>query len=789
MKTKTIAILLVLLTVFSCKTEKPRSEGHETVEAVGDINPNQPDKNAPVPTYVFMQNRMGIRIEMNLTSQELSLWISPLAGVSNDIFDRNYSNRDDHTSLFDRITFPNLPLSGFDSCSYDPFYSVLYYGTQTMHLLSLYDEPMVLLWFEQPEKLDIKTDKADRIVTRSRHQFVFKHPDRRYTFDYVARMFDGAGYFQHQLDTAYGRSTYTRAHLSAGQPIVIAGKTEEENVREKVEEVCQQTTGQLVAKTQEMTAENLRAGQLVLQDDKKLQRFYRTNKKCMLAEMDASGQLKASIRKVGHLPYMRDGGWAFTNAAYTGWPYPVKKWTDFLMANPTVIVDEEPKGKMFGQLVGPITKWEEDGINYAIWSAFAYYTQTADNEYNKGENWQLLTEITDWLERYCYDPERKLFYRYYYTETAYRGSRDDGYDNAIGCISTMWPPKNYKDKVIKKAYDIFINTCCYSNYLMLAGMSPDEQAAEVYVAKARALEPGIREMFRGKLPDYGLFITARNEKLRGEPYGISKNDYIWGNSVPVFYPDPFEMIDVRQQLFKNMMADLKGHFAATFYSLLNKLDPMFHSEQEVMEAVKVVAEAYYLPGKRTPMPFTLGEQTVVEDGDYYTDIRPMAFPTGPMMYAITGLGVRRLPYGIAVRANQSLNQLKNYHYQGKLIDFSFSKSKGIPNVQVNGKKLAGTLQIPLSMLAKDKNTIAIEQADEDAPKNTMVWSTIRLNDYHNGRFEVKAFGKNQLIFHELDKKVLVQSKNGIEVPVETKQKKAFTLVEFQGYGEFSIELN
>ncbi|TFH05377.1 MAG: hypothetical protein E4H09_02085, partial [Spirochaetales bacterium] len=101
-----------------------------------------------VETAIFMHSRMGIRIEFNVTRGELDLWISPQAGKSVDYRVRNFSCRDDHTSIFDAITFPELPARRFLSCDYDPFHSVLNFDGQKIHIASLLDEPVVLLWAE-----------------------------------------------------------------------------------------------------------------------------------------------------------------------------------------------------------------------------------------------------------------------------------------------------------------------------------------------------------------------------------------------------------------------------------------------------------------------------------------------------------------------------------------------------------------------------------------------------------------------------------------------------------------
>ena len=182
------------------------------------------------PTLVLMHSHMGIRIEYDIGAQRLNLWISPSPTSSIDYHDRNFSNRDDHTSLFDSISFPSLKLEDFLGCDYDAFHSVLHFKNQTLHLASLYDRPVVLLWFEKPGQVDIKTDKSSRILEQSPSIFSVQQTDRGKDLAFVAAIAPGAGAFTHQLVLDEGRSTYARADLQAGQPLFFAGGLSTENL-------------------------------------------------------------------------------------------------------------------------------------------------------------------------------------------------------------------------------------------------------------------------------------------------------------------------------------------------------------------------------------------------------------------------------------------------------------------------------------------------------------------------------------------------------------------------------
>ncbi len=101
------------------------NQGRES-NAVLAINSSQYGVAYP-ETLVLMQNRMGLRVEYCVDRGRLSIWISPLAGRSIDARDRNWSNRDDHTDVFDRILVPGLPLGELEHVDYDPFHSARHF--------------------------------------------------------------------------------------------------------------------------------------------------------------------------------------------------------------------------------------------------------------------------------------------------------------------------------------------------------------------------------------------------------------------------------------------------------------------------------------------------------------------------------------------------------------------------------------------------------------------------------------------------------------------------------------
>ncbi len=63
------------------------------------------------------------------------------------------------------------------------------------------------------------------------------------------------------------------------------------------------------------------------------------------------------------------------------------------------------------------------------------------------------------------------------------------------------------------------------------------------------------------------------------------------------------------------------------------------------------------PGKYLPMGGAMPEKIDIPDGLLYHDIRPQGFAIGSFLAAWSSLGVRRLPFGLAVRPTTAFQQL------------------------------------------------------------------------------------------------------------------------------------
>ncbi|MGA2635369.1 MAG: hypothetical protein ABSF16_14130 [Terracidiphilus sp.] len=750
------------------------------------------------PTLVLMHSHMGIRIEYDIGAQRLNLWISPSPTSSIDYHDRNFSNRDDHTSLFDSISFPSLKLEDFLGCDYDAFHSVLHFKNQTLHLASLYDRPVVLLWFEKPGQVDIKTDKSSRILEQSPSIFSVQQTDRGKDLAFVAAIAPGAGAFTHQLVLDEGRSTYARADLQAGQPLFFAGGLSTENLPVLAQPLSAQPLDKILSGNEALIAEALSHGNLRLRNLPELQKLIDINKRFLLSMQDPEGAQRDTAKSIYYLIWVRNGGMTYPPLAAAGWVDPLRRWNRFELANPTVIENEEPRGRMFGQLVnGKINKWEEDGTYYAILSAFSYWTQTGDQSYLSGENLALLEDSMDWVERRCFDPSKGLFGRYYHSESPLYASRDYGWDNAVGVPGQQWPIA-YHGETIRRSYDLYINLLSYSSYLMLSAAEQGGKA-ETYRRKAEALaakmQPWLDEKHDG-LPAFGTLISKDNRPIPAGPYGQvdprDVADYEWALSLPPFTPRPWETDQIHTALLRHMQANPGGYYLAAYFSILTSLDTDVTDEREIMNLIDYASTQSYPAGKYLPMPYAMKEMSDAIDGDHYHDIRPETFTSGPWYGTMAAFGVRKLPFGIAVRPTRYLDRIEKYEYQGSLIDISFEGVGPLESVTVNGQILLNTLQIPENALHHGENTLRVRMGTPTTSEPLLVSSTVRLLAVTRTRkivtYKLETYGKNLLIFRNLSSPPRILGPDGKPVRYERHDQDGRTYMEFEGRGAMQAVL-
>jgi hypothetical protein len=742
-------------------------------------------------TQILMQNRIGIRIEYTLDRNNLQLWISPQAGKSMSYVDQNWSNRDDHTNVFDRILLPGCDLTKFVRCDWDPFYSIIYFKDQTLHIAQIYDQPAVLIWFEKDGFVDIKI--YGEAVERTDKTFIINFSDRGRDFQSAAILGSGNGFFQQQLQLDKYRSIHARAHIKPRQVLLIASELQNKEIGKQAKDWIKKPIEEILERNEELIADDLSMGRFTLKNRPEMQKLLDKSRRVALSMQSFKGFMRSTNQYIYYLLWYRDGGMNTSHLTYSGWHQPAYDHTKFALYNPN-FTNEHPDSIFFGQVMGgSLTKWEEDGLFYVIWPAFSYWTQTGDKSLCQGTYLETMERAMDWLEDRCFDANRGLFGRYFYCETPMTGSRDDGWDNVTGAPTFKWKSQ-YNGKTIVRAYDIYINLLCYNTYLMLSGMHTDEAKAEANYQKALNLEKHIKIFFNYEdtLPSYGQLLTETGELITAEPYGMDIWDYVWGLSLPPYEPTiPQKYKDLREQIRKDMTSTEAGYFLCVYFALLTSMDTEIHDEDDIIAAMDRLVDYSSTPGKYLPMPYAMPEMFNISEENPFHDVRPLVYSIAPWLSAVTNFGFHRLPFGIAARGTKYLESLENYAYKDAALNVSFQGQGNVSRLMLNGEVLTSTLQIPENKLKKGVNTVVVEMEKDAELENLLVASTVQLRSINGGNkttYDVTAYGKNVLTFKNLTKTVKIIGSDRPEKQFKQIKMDNFEYIEFFGRGEFKIIL-
>jgi len=783
-----LAYLLLLSMTANAQNEALTDKDTQLLNSTLAMNASQYGAKSP-EKFILLQNRMGLRFEYCIDRSAIQIWISPQAGKSMLGTDRNFSNRDDHCTVFERITLSNVSFGDFLGCDYDPNHSVLNFKNQKVHFATAFDKPVLLVWFEKADVIDIKSGRLAKLEVQDANRFVVEYAERGKTFNFAAIIGAGKGKFRNQTRLEEGRSIYTRAEMAAGQVLAIGAELKTEQVSKFTEEIANTPIDAFLAANEAKVAKALDFGKFTLRNRPEMQKLLEINKRIALNMQDEKGPMRSTNQYIYYLIWTRDGGLNTSHICMTGWATPAKWQADIQIQNPVTSL-EEPKGTFYGQLLSPvINKYEEDGLFYTLWPAFLYWTQTGDEVFTKGNYIKNLEAAMDWLERYSFDQEKQLFFRYYACEAPMVKSREWGFDHANGAPSN-YSNSNYKGDSIVKSYDIYINSINAACYWMLSAMETGVKAEE-YAQKAMRLEEKIKTFYKSEnaLPSYGQLLTADGRMVTADPYGMDLTDYQWGLSLPPFKVNLHKKnMEVQNALFSRLSTKPGGMFLCGYNSILTSLDNELFNEDSIMAALDYLVPQSVRPGTFLPMPNTIPEIVDEKDGDPFHDVRPLVFSSAPWFSAVTNLGVRRLPFGIAVRATKYLEKLDNYEFRGALIDFSYHGEGKIGKLLVNGKELKGTFQLPEDLLLKGDNQVEVIMTPKAKPQNVLVSTTSRLLSVRNEEFKLQTYGKNSVCFRGLNKKVRITDENGKTIlPLQTNGE-GLTWFDFEGRGFYTLRL-
>ncbi|MGF1483359.1 MAG: hypothetical protein ACFBZ8_03225 [Opitutales bacterium] len=738
------------------------------------------------PMEVILRSPMGLRGAFDISGGRLEIWISPQAKNSTDADLRNFSNRDDHTRVFDQISFPGLKAEHFQSCDYDPFHSVLHFADAQVHLVALVDAPGFLLWSQgRPLVVDLKTDKADTLAQRDPQRYVSQHPDRGLTFIFAAVAGEGATFvLPPEAFLASGRSAYTRIELEPGQPLLIGGELQQDDPTQTFADLASKGVEAIVEVNERAVTAgtaNLRA---VFRNKPDWQRQFDLNLRVLFSAQDHGGWIPAAFRSLYYLCWHFDGSIISTWLGMMGWPAYLERWAAFEIGNPTE-TDTPVPGKFFGQLVTRrISKQEEWGWYTAVSSAFAHYTQTGSRQFCEGTYRDHLIAAFDWLERLCYDCEWGAFGTWYQGEDPFMETHDFGFDAAVGKPMNLSAP-SHRGRVIRRKFGFADNNLIYNGCWMMAVMLGEGSEAERFRERAEQVGHFLRRCHAEQVDRYLIFDGGEIAKESQPPYHEMSGFF------QVAPETTTQMVRSHPLRRVELLRDGAERFAHQMFHHFLQGDPALIGTEDITGIVEIFLPQCAREGRYLRMPGTVIENINCEDGSYH-DNRPQIFATSLMNVCMLATCLRRQAFGYAVRASPYVERIENVAYRGQLLNFVFlGKGAFVERIEAGAHTWQRTWQLPEHLGDAERLKIQVLQTEAAPAKPVWIGSTVRLRECNEAaskpswRFE--AIGCNHVCFlgPRPDIRLLQE---GQEVAFDLNEADGAHFLSFEGRGVFELRL-
>ena len=232
------------------------------------------------------------------------------------------------------------------------------------------------------------------------------------------------------------------------------------------------------------------------------------------------------------------------------------------------------------------------------------------------------------------------------------------------------------------------------------------------------------------------------------------------------------------------MRNPAGHWINGLCAVIASLDTCVCPETILIDAIDRIGAQAMKSGRYLPMAGTIPEKFDAPEGNLYHDIRPQAFAQSSWLAACANLGVRRLPFGLAVRPTRVLALLRDYQWRGRTVSFSFPKVDGRPVLVINGRPVPHTLQVPEAALADGANEVTLLGGGRHP---CLLRSTVRLESVAvkggDVTYALTAFGPAELVFAEEPRGAVARDGSGRELPLAHSAADGLHFVRFEARGE------
>lgn len=661
---------------------------------------------------IILQNRCGNRLTLLLHEAytELEFIYKPNAFRRKDYSARNFSNRDNFTTLFKEFNFPEIKASFAKDFLYDPFHTKVHTKTEyeaknELTFINIVDENCFAISATSPLTISFVPHKefnvsdgliTEKFIERGEEIVTFikfsSFTDNRYRV-----LDDGTHILQ----------------LCEGDVILVGGEENSYQVNRVLRSLQNKNLEDLIQYNENRIKNYTSKSDLKLEDGS-FQTVLDINKRVNYSMIDEGGVTFGALQRIYHLNWIRDNLMSTTMMALAGTPDLLKLALPYVFNNPstTKVVDGKEL-RRYLQMVG--TRWgkgEEDGLFYTTYALYILFQTTGNDEYLYSRNLKCLIDSIDYTIDTRFVKKEGLFGSDTIGETTLKGSSFYGYDAVNGSLETFFDAHNQNN--VSFCYTYYQNSNMFNilkmiEVLIKASPDVDKRIADKY----RSLSEQLRESIKRKFVNpEGYYYAALIIYEDGEEKWINVIDnaefweHSWANSIGPFFVDIEYSLKTAQMMIQWSKENYHG--LCPINTLSRMVKEYGYSKEDYVKLLTPEIEDALTYTEKYPMT---GASTEYEgQPDTY---RGLPFSTGSMMFSLYSLVLQSLPMGIAVRCSNFVGGVDNFYYRNHRIDASF---EGVGEVvgawSINGKNMKYTLQIPEDMLVFGQNKILIHRTSE-----------------------------------------------------------------------------
>ncbi|TVR49857.1 MAG: hypothetical protein EA425_11290 [Puniceicoccaceae bacterium] len=670
---------------------------------------------------LIFQNRCGNRLSLLIHEEETGLEFvyKPNAFRRKDFRARNFSNRDNQTTLFAAAGLPDLRAAWYRKFDYDPFVTRLGLEAEsgaknTITIVSVADENVFALAARQPLLLALRPHRAfavrDGLLTE-------RWEDRG------EELVSFVAYRSHELNRYRVLEDGTHLLQLVENDVVLIGG--EENPAQ-VERVLQRLRGKalqaLIDENETIVGRTL-AGGLVELENAPAQRVLELNRRIAFSGIDEGGACFGALNRIYYLIWVRDGSMTACHMALSGVPAFLERWAPFLLNNPSWTRQED--GRVipeFGQMVG--TRWsksEDDGLFYAAWTLYTHFETTGDDRMLRGPEFPLLLECIDRQIEKCWDERRGMMGSDTLGEDSLSSSPYFGYDIVNGRTTRHRHSAMPEDRPLHRCHSLYhqvntLNTLLMARVLLARLREGDAARARRYQALCQRLRQTLRDVFPGpdgKLRSLCFTYTDGSEAWKSWPDQVDFWEHTWALCQGPFAFDPARQLEGAREV-RETWAGLPGRsYGYCPWNVMTRyLREHGESSAAHQELLADEVEEALLQTKKFPLSGALTEDHRNPEG-----WRGLPFSAGSFTLAETALVLNPLPMGLAVRGSAAARRLHGYRHRLYSIDVELDGTgDDVAEFRVNGRTFRICLQVAQAALRPGHNRIEVRRGAAEGPR-------------------------------------------------------------------------